>query len=588
MPGIEADKHRDKLGFGVADAVAVCIVLLTLLVYVDVLKFDFVSYDDGLYVTENKRIKAGLSWDNIAWAFTTFYDANWFPLTLISHMADVGLYGVRAGPHHMNNVLIHTANTILLFLLFRRTLDSVWMGGFIAVVFALHPQHVESVAWVSERKDVLSTFFWLVAMLSYVWYARRPKVVGYLLTTALFILGLMTKPMPVTFPFMLLLLDFWPLGRISGVSPAPPQDIYARRPLSALILEKVPFFIISAVSSVVTMIAQKSGDAVVSLQNLPFGFRLGNAAISYVKYIFNTIFPYKLSILYLLPPEIPPVNAVMAALVLVLIGLYAIWNAQRFPYLFTGWFWFFGTLVPVIGLVQVGGQAMADRYSYMPSVGLSIIAAAGVPALLGKVRHYRGIIAVVAALLIVFYTVSTKRQLPHWSNSITLYKRAIDATAGNKVAYYNLGLVYAEMGRYDDAIESYENSLWINPTDCKTLHNLGLALMNKGNLDEATLRFKRAIEFDPGYVKSYVAYGNVLIKQNRLSEAMGQYKKAYEVKPAEPGALNGMGVVMALTGDPEGALKMFDKALAINPDYTEAANNKTSALALIAKRGTRQ
>ncbi|MBF0320915.1 MAG: tetratricopeptide repeat protein [Nitrospirae bacterium] len=587
MPGIEADKHRDK-AFGAADAAAVCIVLLTLFVYAGVLGFDFVSYDDGLYVTENKRIKAGLSWDNILWAFTTFYDSNWFPLTLISHMLDVELYGVRPGPHHMNNVLIHTANSVLLFLLFRRALDSVWMGGFIAAAFALHPTHVESVAWVSERKDVLSTFFWIAAMLCYVWYARRPKVSVYILTTALFILGLMAKPMPVTFPFVLLLLDFWPLGRISGLSPVPPLDIYAKRTPGALIIEKIPFFIISAMSSIVTIIAQRSGEAMVSLQNLPFGFRLENAAISYVKYIYNTLLPYKLTILYLMQPKISHLPGILAAAIIVLAGMVAIWKAEKLPYLFTGWFWFFGTLVPVIGLVQVGWQAMADRYSYMPSVGLYIIAAAGVPALLKKVRHSRGIIAAAAVLLIIFYTVSSKRQLQHWSNSITLYKHAIDATGGNIVAHYNLGLVYAEMGRYDEAIESYESALRINPTDCKSLHNLGLALMNKGKPDEATLYFKRAIGVDPGYVKSYVAYGNVLLKQNRYAEAMEKYRRANEIEPELPSALNGIGVVMALAGDPEGALKMFDKALAVNPDYTEAAENKAGALALIAKRASKQ
>ncbi|MBF0554628.1 MAG: tetratricopeptide repeat protein [Nitrospirae bacterium] len=574
--------------FGTAGILAVCIAVLTLFVYAGVLRFDFVGYDDRIYVTENAHIKSGLSRDNAVWALTAFYDSNWFPLTLISHMADVELYGLRPGLHHMNNVLFHTANSVLLFFLFRRLLASHWMSAFIAVVFALHPVHVESVAWVSERKDVLSAFFWIIAMLSYVRYAARPKTATYLLVTIFFVLGLMTKPMPVTLPFVLLLLDYWPLGRMSGVSPQPRPDCYEARPLKALIAEKVPLFIISALSAIVTLIAQKSGNSVVSLQRLPFGFRLENAVISYVKYIFNTIFPYKLSILYLLPPEIPPLQAIAAAAIVILISIAAIGKAIKLPYLFTGWFWFLGTLVPVIGLVQVGGQAMADRYNYMPSVGLFIIAAVGVPALLKSYRRNGFVIAAAAALLLSFYIVSTKRQLQYWNNSITLFKRAIDVTTGNKVAYYNLGIIYAEMGRYDDAIKCYENALRISPADCDTIHNLGLALMNKGLPDEAAARFKRVVEINQGYVKSYVAYGNLLLKQNRLDEAMQQYKHAIEINPELPGALNGVGVVMALTGNPEGALEMFDKALSINPDYAEAANNKKGALALIGKRGSKQ
>ncbi|MBF0568338.1 MAG: tetratricopeptide repeat protein [Nitrospirae bacterium] len=574
--------------FGTADILVVCIAVLTLFVYADVIRFDFVGYDDRIYVTENVHIRNGLSRDNAVWAATAFYDSNWFPLTLISHMVDIELYGLRPGLHHMNNVLFHTANAVLLFYLLRRLLASCWMSAFIAVVFALHPVHVESVAWVSERKDVLSAFFWIIAMLSYVRYAARPKAATYFLFTICFVLALMAKPMPVTFPFVLLLLDYWPMGRIGGVSPEPHPDCYEARPLKALIVEKVPLFIISALSAVVTLVAQKSGNSVVSLQRLPFGLRLENAAISYVKYISNTIYPYKLSILYLLPPEIPPVQAIAAAAIVILISIVAIGKARKLPYLFTGWFWFLGTLVPVIGLVQVGGQAMADRYNYMPSVGLFIIAAAGVPALLKGYRRGGVVIAVVATLLISFYTVSTKRQLQYWSNSITLFKRAIDVTTGNKVAYYNLGIVYAEMGRYDDAIKCYENALRISPTDCDTIYNLGLALMNKGLPEEAAARFKGVTALNPRYVKSYVAYGNLLLKQNRIDEAMQQYQHAIEISPELPGALNGVGVVMALTGNPDGALGMFDKALSINPDYAEAANNKKGALALISKRGPKQ
>ncbi|MBF0488171.1 MAG: tetratricopeptide repeat protein [Nitrospirae bacterium] len=588
LRGGQSDSLVTARAFGVADTLAVCVAVLTLFVYADVIRFDFVGYDDRIYVTENTHIRNGLSWDNAAWAATAFYDSNWFPLTLISHMADVELYGLRPGMHHMNNILFHTANAVLLFYFFRRLLASYWMSAFIAVVFALHPVHVESVAWVSERKDVLSTFFWIIAMLSYVRYAARPKAATYLLFTICFVLALMAKPMPVTLPFVLLLLDYWPLCRVGGISPEPRLDCYEARPLRALIVEKVPLFVISVLSAAITLIAQKSGNSVVSLQRLPFGLRLENAAISYVKYIFNTVFPHKLSILYLLPPEIPPIQAIAAAAIVILISVAAVWNAVKLPYLFTGWFWFLGTLVPVIGLVQVGGQAMADRYNYMPSVGLFIIAAVGAPALLKGYRRSGVIIAVAAALLISFYTVSTKRQLQYWSNSITLFKRAIDVTTGNKVAYYNLGIVYAEMGRYDDAIECYENALRISPTDCDTIHNLGLALMNKGLPEEAAARFKRAIKLNPSYVKSYVAYGNLLLKQNRLDEAMQQYQQAIEMSPELPGALNGVGVVMALTGNPDGALRMFDKALSINPDFAEAVNNKKGALALIRKRGSKQ
>ncbi|MBF0459180.1 MAG: tetratricopeptide repeat protein [Nitrospirae bacterium] len=589
MNAIAADKPGSGLkapgAFGTADILLVSIAILTLFVYADVLRFDFVSYDDRIYVSDNKRILSGLSWDNAVWALTHFYDSNWFPLTLISHMADVELYGVKSGLHHMNNVLFHTANSVLLFILMRRLFSSHWISAFIATAFALHPVHVESVAWVSERKDVMSTFFWILAMLSYVRHVRRPKTASYIMVTVFFILALMTKPMPVTLPFVLLLIDYWPLGRISGVSPEPHTDVYESRPLKALIIEKIPLFIIAAMSAAVTLSAQTSGGAVASLQKIPLGFRLENAAISYYRYISDTIFPYKLSILYPMPSQISPLHAIMAAAIVILISAAALWKSGRLPFLFTGWFWFLGTLVPVIGLVQVGQQAMADRYNYMPSVGLFIIVSAGMPALLKKGGQHYGVIIAAAAVIAVL-CVSTKNQLQYWKNSITLYKHAIDATNNNKVAYYNLGIVYAEMGRYDDAIKCYENALRISPADCDALHNLGTALMNRGSLDEASACFMRVIELNPRYVKSYVAYGNVLLKQNRLAGAMEKYKKAIEITPELPGAINGVGVVMALTGDPEGAIRMFDKALSINPDYAEAAANKKGALALIGRRGS--
>lgn len=588
--GKPGSRQRAPRAFGTADILIVSIAVLTLFVYADVLRFDFVSYDDRIYVSENKRILSGLSWDNVTWALTHFYDSNWFPLTLISHMADVELYGVRAGLHHMNNVLFHTANSVLLFILWRRLFSnhwgSNWMSAVIAAAFALHPVHVESVAWVSERKDVMSAFFWILAMLSYVRYAGRPKTASYIIVTVFFILALMTKPMPVTLPFVLLLLDYWPLGRISGVSPEPHPDIYETRPLKALIIEKLPLFIISAISAAVTLAAQTSGGSVASLQKIPLVFRIENAAVSYLKYVYNTVFPYKLSILYPMPSQISPLHAIMAAALVILISAAALWKAGKLPFLFTGWFWFLGTLVPVIGLVQAGQQAMADRYNYMPSVGLFLIASAGIPALLNKQGRHYGVI-IVAATAIAVMCVSTNNQLQYWKNSITLYKHAIDATNNNKVAYYNLGIVYAEMGRYDDAIKCYENALRISPADCDALHNLGTALMNKGSLDEASACFMRVIELNPRYVKSYVAYGNVLLKQNRLAEAMEKYKKAIGIAPELPGAINGVGVVMALTGDPGGAIGMFDKALSINPDYTEAATNKKGALALIGKRGSK-
>ncbi|MCG6553476.1 MAG: tetratricopeptide repeat protein [Candidatus Magnetominusculus sp. LBB02] len=569
---------NSSTGFGGDDAIIVALTLLTLFVYADVLKFDFVAYDDGIYVTDNARIKNGLSWNNIVWAFTSFYDSNWFPITLISHMADVELFGLRAGLHHMNNVFIHTANSILLFLLFRRLTGSRWMSAFVAATFAIHPVHVESVAWVSERKDVLSAFFWLAALLSYVRYVRRSSAGNYLILAALFILALMSKPMPVTLPFALLLLDYWPLGRISGISTGP--QIYEMRSLKALIMEKVPLFIISLISSAVTLAAQSSGGAVVSLQKLPFIFRLENAALSYSKYLFNTIFPYNLTILYPMPTEIPALHAWAAASIIILISVAAFQKARKFPYLLTGWFWFIGTLVPTIGLVAVGQQAMADRYNYMPSVGLFVIAAAALMALLTKRAHRTLAILLIVALL----SICTRKQLQYWQTSKTLFQRAIDVTERNKTAYYDLGMVYAAMRNYPEAVQCYESALRIRPDDCDTLHNLGLALMDSGHSDEAAARFKKAIEINPRYAKSYVAYGNILISQNRLAEAMVQFNKAMEINPLMPSAINGAGVVMALTDDPEGAVKMFDRALSLKPDYAEADRNKQGALALIAKR----
>ena len=494
----EKNGHRGTF-FNIRLELLVCLflVLSILTVYWQVRNYDFVNLDDNVYVTDNPHVKAGLTLESIAWSFSGGNQCNWHPLTWVSHMIDVSLYGLNPGRHHLTNVFFHIINTLLLFLILRRMTNDLWKSGFVAALFALHPLHVESVAWVSERKDVLCAFFWFSSMWSYFWYTEKPCVSRYMLILLFLIMGIMSKPMIATLPFALLLLDYWPLGRFSStISKSQGKGI--RQSDLHLVLEKVPLLVIVAASCVVTYLTQKSGGALMDSDVLPFGPRIGNALVSYVRYMGKAIWPQELCAFYPHPGSWPLWQTASAAFLLIFISLGALLTVRKLPYFAVGWLWYLGTLVPVIGLVQVGNQSMADRYTYIPAIGIFIIIAWGVPFLFAKWRCRKWILATASIALLSILMTTTLLQVQYWTNSITLFVHALDVTKGSYLAHSNLGNALARRGRLDEAITHYSEALRISPSKAAEVHNnLGAALIVKGRFEEALPHLQYALQKMP-------------------------------------------------------------------------------------------
>jgi hypothetical protein len=432
--------------------ISVCMVLVltTIIAYEPVRHNDFVTYDDDTYVTENPNVNKGISRESILWAFTTLHASNWHPLTWISHMLDCELFGLNPFWHHLTNLLLHIANTIMLFWILKKISGAIWPSAFVAAAFALHPLHVESVAWIAERKDVLSVFFWMLTMIAYVRYAERPDIGRYLLVVLAFCLGLLSKPMLVTLPFVLLLLDYWPLERLQLSQPKKDKiysksksakSSYQSAPWWLLIMEKIPLLVLSVVSSIITLIAQQKPMA--PLEMAPLGFRISNALLSYISYVGKIFYPSHLAVLYPLN-RIPSWQGVVCFTILFAISMLVV--VSRRGYLIVGWLWYLGTLVPVIGIVQVGLQSMADRYTYLPSIGIFLIAAWGSEEIFSKIRYSRAILTSGAAAVLIVMVLMTRTQLGYWKDKFTLYERAIAVTENNSVMLNNLAWLLATVG----------------------------------------------------------------------------------------------------------------------------------------------
>jgi len=484
--------------------------LAALAVYWQVYSYDFVNYDDMDYVAENPHVKAGLTRSSITWAFTTAHAGNWHPLTWISHMFDWQLFGADAGRHHLTSLFLHIANTLLLFAVLKRMTNALWRSAFVAAAFALHPLHVESVAWIAERKDVLSTFFWMLTMAAYLRYVQRPGLTRYLLTLFFFAMGLMAKPMLVTLPFVLLLLDYWPLGRFQFGQNVKSVDQQSRKSLNAfshwklsrhLLLEKVPLFALSAISSIVTFLVQRTAGAVTSVETLPLKLRIANTFVSYLTYIQKMVWPSRLAMFYSYPDKTGLIRqAVAFALLLGFITVAAVFLVRRRRYLFTGWLWYLGTLVPVIGLVQVGDQALADRYTYIPLMGLFIIIAWGVPDLIARWRFRKPALAVSAIAVLLALSICAHRQQHHWRNTSTLCEHAFEATQDNYVAHFCMAGDLLRQGKTNQAIAHYHQSLQIKPTYFKALGGLAAAFSRQGKTDQAVEYYTEAIRRKPDWV----------------------------------------------------------------------------------------
>lgn len=550
------------------------IVLATAAAYGRLGDCGFVDFDDPLYVTENRHVLGGIDARSLAWAFTTTHGGNWHPLTWVSHMLDAALYGDRAGGHHLTSLVLHGLNAVLLFLLLRTGTGRLWAPFLAALLFALHPTRVESVAWVSERKDVLSTFFGLLALVGYFRYARSGGVFRYLAVCLLFAASLASKPMLVTLPFLLLLLDAWPLGRVDGL---PTLETAGKRP-AALAVEKLPLLALSAASCWVTFAAQQAGGAVRSIEAHPLGLRLANALLSYLRYLGKLVWPRDLAVVYPFPPEIPPWQPAAALLVLSGITLLCARRFRTAPHALVGWLWFLGTLVPVIGLVQVGSQSMADRYTYFPFIGLFIVLAWSAAAAAGHGRWRKIAVGSAAAFLVTAAAAGTRRQVPVWTDSLTLFGHAVEVTTGNAVAHTNLGVVLMESGRLDAAVDHFDRALRIQPDHPKTLNNMGMALALQGKTEAAMAYYRHALDRNPDYAKAHYNLAIALTKRHRWPEAVRHYREALRNDPEDLSVYNNLGGALLESGDVKGAADVFQKGLTIDGQHKELNANYGVAL----------
>ncbi len=563
--------------------ICLLLVVATLAVYWQVLDNDFVNYDDNEYVTENIHVQKGVTFDSLTWAFTSSHSDNWHPLTWISHMIDCQLYGLNARGHHLTSLLFHVANTLLLLLVLVRMTGSLWQSSFVAALFALHPLHVESVAWVAERKDVLSTFFMMLTVWAYILYVKKREVKRYLLVVLFFVLGLMSKPMLVTLPFILLMLDFWPLGRLCLLHDTryvvTGQHTNERTDIFRLVLEKVPFFALAVGSSVVTFIVQERGGAMEALKTYSLQTRIVNAFVAYIEYIMSMIWPVKLAVLYPHPGNSLPLwKGVVAGVALVLITILVIRKARKIPYLAVGWLWYVVTLIPVIGIVQVGLQAMADRYTYITLIGLFVIIAWGAKDLLSKWLYRKMCLGTLAAILLPVLMVLTWKQVQNWENSITLFKHTLKHTSNNLVIHNNLGNAFDKQDRTEEAIEQYYQALRIMPDYEKAHYNLGIAFDKQDRTEEAIEQYYQALRLKPDYAEAHNNLGNAFDKQDRTEEAIEHFLQALRLRPDYAKAHYNLGNALGKHGRTEEAIEHYFQVLRIKPDYVDVHNNLAVAL----------
>jgi tetratricopeptide (TPR) repeat protein len=593
-------------------------------VYWPVRNHEFIDLDDESYVFNNPNVKSGLSWQGIKWAFTTGHAANWHPLTWLSHQLDCQLFDLNSSSHHLINVLFHIINTILIFLVFSRMTKGIWQSAFIAGLFALHPLHVESVAWVAERKDVLSTMFWLLTMLAYVHYTERTSISRYLVTLILFILGLMSKPMLVTLPAVLLLLDYWPLVRFRK----------SKSSIFNLVIEKIPFFVLSAISSVITFMVQQKSEA---MPVLPLQVRLANAINSYLVYIGKMIWPARLAVLYPhLYGFIPVLRIVIYAAILVLITIILIYYGRRHKYLIVGWLWYLATLVPVIGIIQVGVQSMADRYTYVPLTGIFLIIAFGASELLRNIPFKKFVLTALAIIVLFGCLITTSTQLKYWQNDYLLYdhaltvieqtyikqndagvsgvpghtsealkyvpnspvlhtifgtalielnrldeaidhfKFAIELDPNAPVPYYNLAIALAQKGDVNEAIEQYKSLILLKPDFDNAYNDIGWLLYQKGQVTESIEYLERAIQLAPNNLLAHGRLTAVYASMGKIDDALEHCRIFLKANPNDVGMLTNLGILLQTKGDLGGAADAYKKAVQIDPNSTKARDNLTA------------
>jgi Tfp pilus assembly protein PilF len=555
--------------------------IMTFAIYAQVVGHQFITLDDPTYIQENPMVNRGVTRAGLAWAFTTFYATNWHPLTWISHMIDCQLFGTNAGRHLLVNALIHVANTLLVFWLLLRTTHARWPSALVAALFALHPLHVESVAWASERKDTLCAFFGLLSLIAYVRYAEAPSTGRYVWTAITLALGLLAKPMLVTWPFVMLLIDYWPLHRFNAAARATrlgtPRRSEAATELWPLLREKLPLFALVLASAIMTLIAQSRGGAVRTLAHDPMALRLSNALVSYVKYLLLTFWPNNLAVYYPFA-GIPAWQIIGAAFLLIGITVFCFFQRRMRPYLIMGWLWFLGTLVPVIGLVQVGGQIMADRYFYIPSIGLFVALVFGFTDIARSWRVAPSLSTGIAVGILLTLATLTNAQIQGWHDSFTLFERTLAVTPPNLRIEYNLGVALAVSDRYDEAAAHFEKALHIDPNFYDGLVVMGVTRAHQGRLPEAVDYFQAAIRSQPDTPKAHVQLAHALWTQNRDQDALEEMRRALQFAPKDADIRADFGLALALLGRIPEAIDQLHEALRLNPDNAEAHNNLGLAL----------
>ncbi len=548
-------------------SIAAALVLLTAAVFWQVRNHDFIPYDDDVYVYENPHLWQGLTVESIRWAFTTGRASNWHPLTWISLLADYERFGLNPSGFHLVNLFFHALNTVLLFVLLHRLTGSHWRSALVAALFALHPLHVESVAWIASRKDVLSTLFWFLTTLAYVGYVRQPSLPRYVLMASLFALGLMSKPMLVALPLTLLLLDFWPLGRFKSSGADEQAHQAQHRRFGSLVLEKVPLLVLSIVSSAMTYAVQQRGGAMSTFEGIPLGERIANAVVSYTVYIQKMFWPSDLAVFYPHAAEQLTFGQVgAAALVLVTMTVVAYRLRQSQPYFLTGWLWYLGTLVPVIGLVQVGAQSMADRYTYVPLIGLFIVIAWGIAEVAARWPRLKALVVALSISAVVGCGALTWKQLGYWRNGETLFRRTLEVTQDNWIAHNNLGTLLVKQGRYDEAEEHFGRAVSIYPQVSQLHNNLGFALSRQGKRDSAIVHLREAIRLAPNDENALLNLGSTLEEAGREDEALQLYEAVLSDYPDLHDLRYNYALLLARRGEREAAVKQFEMLLAQRPE----------------------
>jgi tetratricopeptide (TPR) repeat protein len=581
-------------------AVYLLLTAITIVVFGQVVRFDFVSWDDPWYVTENLHVRGGLTWDGIVWAFTSEHGGNWHPVTGLSHMLDCSLYGLDPTGPHVTNLVLHIVNTLLVFGVLRRMQCAVWPSAFVAALFAVHPLHVESVAWISQRKDVLSALFGLLSIRAYVAYASRGGSRCYVLTALFLTLGLLAKPMLVTLPLVFLLLDYWPLDRIR-IGPAdgsghpatatrervdPKRFRCPPRPVRDVLIEKVPLVVLALVSGVMTVIVQGRAGNMQFTESVSIQLRIANALVSYVRYIGKLIWPSNLSILYPhpnLPGGVPWTAWEVAGAALLLLAVTAaVVSSRGRRYPLVGWLWFLGMLVPVIGLLQVGRQAMADRYTYLPSIGLFIIVAWSAAEVVarwpGRQGRTRLVMALAAGGIVIAYMAAARSQVRYWRASLPLFERALVVTPRSPVLHNALGSALSARGRQDEAMGHYRQALAVEPENELAHYNLGIASQSRGHIDEAIRHYRRALAAKPDYAVAHNNLASVLVNLGRVEEAIAHYDQAVRFEPEYAVAHNNLANVLRSVGRVEEAIVHYRLAVKARPDYIAARHNLASAL----------